>query len=104
MCHRFILCGEFVAGRDEQERVGSYEGWLQRRRIREIANKDIDAAAEPLDCLVPVAHENPRPLAANDQALNNERAHVPGCAGNEVCHGALLRKFYKLCTTTHKYT
>jgi hypothetical protein len=61
--HRMVSPCEVVPRIDQQHRIGSLKGWGQRRCVREIADKYIDAIPVTHLRRLRVPYKDPRPVA-----------------------------------------
>src|SRR5262245_43590693 len=100
----FVARGDFRPAIDEEQRIDAFKGDLQRCRVSEIANEDVDPIAATRSCLVRIAHEDARSVAAVEQAFGVPGPDVSRRTRNEECHGGLLRVsgFFRICTIAHK--
>src|SRR5262249_36005890 len=78
-------------------RIDAFKSRLQRCRVPEIADEDVDAVAEARPCLLSVAHEDVRPVAALKQEFNDLGPNVSGRARHQVFHGGLLHTSLTIC-------
>jgi hypothetical protein len=68
---------------DDEHSVDSCERERKRRHPIEVAHDLLDLPAQPLACLVGIAHEGTRSLSHRDQPPDDMRADLPGRSHNE---------------------
>src|SRR5260370_22431350 len=86
----FVLRWDLRASIDKKERIDSFKRCPQRGRVCEISNEDVNAITEARARFLFFAHEDSRPVAALEQALDDFGPNVSRRTRNEISHFALL--------------